>query len=59
MDAISTNPGLGLPDMAVGMNTILNSIPHPILVLDGVDGITYANPGSEPVSYTHLRAHET
>jgi len=47
MDATSTDLGRGLPDMAVGMNTILNTLPHPILVLDGEDGITYANPGAE------------
>ncbi|HIM26016.1 MAG TPA: PAS domain-containing protein, partial [Rhodospirillales bacterium] len=47
MDATGTDLGRGLPDMAVGMNTILNTLPHPILVLDGEDGITYANPGAE------------
>lgn len=31
----------------VGLESILNAFPHPILVLDGEDGINYANPGAE------------
>lgn len=30
-----------------GFETILNTLPHPILVLDGDDGVSYANPGAE------------
>ena len=47
MDAASSDLGPGLPNMVIGMNTILNTFPHPILVLDGEDSITYANPGAE------------
>ena len=32
---------------AIGLETILNTFPHPILVVDGKDAITYANPGAE------------
>ncbi|MBT5191813.1 MAG: PAS domain-containing protein [Rhodospirillaceae bacterium] len=32
---------------AAGIETILNALPHPILVLDGDEGVTYANPGAE------------
>ena len=47
MNATSTRVRRGLPDLVVGKNTILNTFPHPILVLDGEDSITYANPGAE------------
>ena len=35
------------PGSALTMETILNTFPHPILVLDGMDGVSYANPGAE------------
>lgn len=31
----------------VALQTILNALPHPILLLDGDDGVSYANPGAE------------
>ncbi len=47
MDASSIDTGRGSHEIAIGMNTILNTFPHPILVLDVADGISYANPGAE------------
>ena len=38
------------PSETVGFETILNTFPHPILVLDGDDAVTYANPGAEQFS---------
>ena len=32
---------------AIATETILNTFPHPILLLDENDGVTYANPGAE------------
>ncbi|MDP6690931.1 MAG: ATP-binding protein [Alphaproteobacteria bacterium] len=40
--AAPSDTGGGLPS-----ETILNTFPYPILVLDGNDGINYANPGAE------------
>ncbi len=34
-------------DNMVALESILNAFPHPVLVLDGDDGINYANPGAE------------
>ena len=33
--------------LGTDVNSILNTFPHPVIILNSYDGITYANPGAE------------
>jgi two-component system, NtrC family, nitrogen regulation sensor histidine kinase GlnL len=48
MTAVAPGKNLPLPSsQGIAVETILNALPQPVLLLDGDDGVLYANPGAE------------